>query len=389
MILLERFAAPSEPFAACSTQHVRSGPGSFAVETEILSAERMGELAAWWTSPPGRSPLYDSFAYARFRLLQQPPNATGGVALVRDGSEPIAALPFRFQRSLGGIPTCRLQTIGFGHASPAFPAAAEWPGRLARLRPEGRRVWTIEIESSVTEARRDRGRRSFARELSGKPGTIRLAGSWDDFVAAQPARLRKHLRSAVRQAERGGWALIDRSREGPAAVERTNELLDSYLNHKFQRAYGGRYRTALRDAALFEAFPPALVRAFALQRGDQVASMLYGVRWGDAFYLLRQGNDPAFFGELSEAASLTLRAALIQDLVGRGVRTLEVVGGTEGLWRTEAPTRAYAGWHVASGPRPVCQRLAGSILRRHRSPVVWRLRRAVGRLSPRLAAHGA
>jgi hypothetical protein len=249
------------------------------------------------------------------------------------------------------------------------------------------RLGTVRIERPAddTPAPASRGRlRSMGlAPTAPKPGLIALAPTWDEFLGNQSSRFRKHLRQYARHAANDGWVCVDETRAAANAIEEANRLNDRWQNHRHSGAYHGHYKAAQRDQHVPATFGDEL-RVFALRRGTETASIFYGVRFRDRFYLIRQGNNPEC---LSLSPSTTLRALAIQRLVPEGIRWLDVVGGTEGVWRTEPPQRVLAVFHGSGWLAGVRRALARAVLANKRSPSVTFVRRCLNRVAPALAAN--
>ncbi|MHB8633729.1 MAG: GNAT family N-acetyltransferase [Thermoplasmatota archaeon] len=342
-----------------------------------LRAKRWGE----WAAADPEATLFETPAYASYRLQALPSNYEGGIASIREGDEEVGFVPYVMQRSLAGLPSRRLATVGIGAHSPAT-TSGEVVGRAAEALAGWKPLASLRVESptlappmAVPRHYESRGQES----LDPKPGTIKLAEDWDGFLRAQSARFRHRVGNTYRRSVREGWSLVDRTGDGERAVATANDLNDSWQNHRYREAYKGRYRASQRDAGFALAFRDDGFRAYGLQRGDEVASVLYGVRHRETFYLFRQGNAQAF---LDVSPSMTLRAFVIERVMGEGVRTLEVVGGTEGHWKTEPPQRQALLFN-RRGWVPGLQRWAvQQVLSRKRSWGVGVVRRGLGRVAP-------
>ncbi|MHB8632732.1 MAG: GNAT family N-acetyltransferase [Thermoplasmatota archaeon] len=336
---------------------------------------------AWSAHPEAR--LYEQPDFVDHALSQLPFNYEGGVIEVFDGCVLAGLLPFKFQRILAGLPTRRLTTLSLPVVAPgqdavevmrAVGAAAMATKGVSTVELLGRRSWQGEARSAFRPA---------GFEEVGKPGTIPLAPSWEEFLSRQPRKFRRLLRYDLKKAAREGWELEEWSGTPERALDTTRDLYDRWQNVRYP-SYRGRFRSPPQDRRLPALFG-ADFRAFALCRGEEVASVLYGVAFRDTFYLLRQGNHPS---HLAVSPSTTLRSLAIPRLVEAGIGTLEAVGGTEGCWKAKPMPRVHHVYH-RSGLVSRLHRLAYRTLARHkRSRFTTAVRAKLMRIAPTWAGQG-
>jgi CelD/BcsL family acetyltransferase involved in cellulose biosynthesis len=175
------------------------------------------------------------------------------------------------------------------------------------------------------------------RSRPARGGALDLPGDFESYVGGLASRMRSKVRQALRRCEEGQveW-LVD-----PAALpEWTASLYD---------LHGRRWRAAGRDGSFVDArrrswyeqlLPAELAGgtlAFCrLVRGGATLALQLGLLRGTTYYQVQEGYDPALE---DERPGTQLRAAMVQELVARGVRRYDFM---EGFTRHKAEWGASA-----------------------------------------------
>jgi hypothetical protein len=361
------------------------------VTTSIHPPDVIDDLeSAWssWIRDAEATTLLDTPEYARFLLAEVPSNYDAGLVVARVGEDPVAIVPWRRQVNLLGVPTGAVFVSGRPPARPGYEECRiEASAALYELKPTPISV-QLDLPCDVALGMPSTGRWSMSEPRSVVSlCTMRLGPSWEGFVEVQSARFRRHLRYALKQVDKD-WVLDDVTHEAEWWVERANDMLEASINET--QGYGSRRLIHLyaRQRSIVPAFRGRGLRVFALRQGNHVASVMYGVRWRDEFYLIRQGNDLHPSGTLKESASLTMRAAAFRTLAGQGVRTVRVVGSTRG-WPVTVEHHASTTFE-RTGPATATRRGIVALLN---TVGKWRpvrvARSQITRIVPSLGRHAA
>ena len=278
-------------------------------------------LSSWWR------------AYGRGRPLR--------VLTLRARDELVGAVPLYLDRD-GPRRACRvLRFVGDGtfdsdylgvlctpeRAASVFARLIEW---LAASREwDALALCELSGDSTLPDvlAAAAGGAGWLARIEHGRCAVLDLPGSLDEFLRARQSRFRTRLRALLRRLDEEGLAF----EESCAPHELRGRLRSLFRLHQARwQAAGGPGVFGARDRRIFYAhFVPRFarngwLRLYSLRRGsDYLAHQLcFG---GDGVtYLLQEGfdtSDPAAsYGQM-------LRAAVVRDLIGRGERRYDFLGG--------------------------------------------------------------
>jgi peptidoglycan/xylan/chitin deacetylase (PgdA/CDA1 family)/CelD/BcsL family acetyltransferase involved in cellulose biosynthesis len=177
-----------------------------------------------------------------------------------------------------------------------------------------------------------------------------LPGTWDQYVAS----LRPRFRTAVRSALRNLTQL-------PGAIETLTDVrqLPEWLDGLFS-LHGERWHRVQQSGVFATSKKREYYRALSqtlLQNGwlyftrwrvqDAVLAYQFGFVYQGCYYQLQEGFDPA---SAHVAPGVTLRAAMIRDLIGAVIRKYDFLAGT-GRHKTDWGACPAEGVRLAFAPR--------------------------------------
>ena len=179
---------------------------------------------------------------------------------------------------------------------------------------------------------------------------VALPETWDSYERMLRPRFRTAVRACLRNLEQGVGAVECLSEES-----RTEEWLNDLFSLHAARWQQRQQPGAFADPAKRE-FYRRISRAF-LNRGwlhftrwrvhEVVLACQFGFVYQQTYHQLQEGFD-------SESAhvspGITLRAAMIRDLIGRGVRAYDFLGGV-GRHKADWGATAKLSWRYAFAPR--------------------------------------
>ncbi len=177
-----------------------------------------------------------------------------------------------------------------------------------------------------------------------------LPDTWDQYVASLRPRFRTAVRSALRNLT-----------ELPGAVETLTDAgqLPEWLDGLFS-LHGERWQKVQQSGVFATAKKREYYRALShtlLQNGwlyftrwrvqDAVLAYQFGFIYQGCYYQLQEGFDPA---SAHIAPGVTLRAAMIRDLIAAGIRKYDFLAGT-GRHKTDWGAQPVEGVRLAVAPR--------------------------------------
>ncbi len=237
------------------------------------------------------------------------------ILIARDGERLLGVLPMYLQVSrLGPLRLRRLRTLGAGgdtapddldallHPDCADRVASEFARQLLAPRAEWDAVTCPDLDPGAPFTRAliaaaEQAPRVLLRRNSRSIVCGPLPGKWDDYVHDLGAHRRKSLRRKLRKFESDGGAVVWHQ-----GAQEVDEAFDR-LAHLHRMRWAGRTAEHAFSSEEYLAFHRALMhvlddagalRLLELRMQGQAIAMRYGYRWGDTFYDLQSGFDPAF-----------------------------------------------------------------------------------------------
>lgn len=261
-----------------------------------------------------------------------------------DGQEPVALVPlYRDRVRWRGLPLRTLRLVGDGSGDgddldAIVRAGHEGAAARALLRLlDGRRDWDLlELHPvpagsaflmSLERAARRYGM-TMRRETYGCTYTP-LPGSWDDYLATLPSRLRSRVRSLLRRTVDSDDATLHRVTSA-AELDRGLDLLFELHQQRWQAAGGpGAFATAarrefFRDVA-FRALQHGWLRLYTLTVGEQPVAVQIGYAYDGVFLQVQEGFAPA---AAAASPGVALRAAVLRECIADGLHAYDNLLGT-------------------------------------------------------------
>lgn len=174
--------------------------------------------------------------------------------------------------------------------------------------------------------RRELDRRGLPLRASAEAaGTMDLPGDFEAYVGGLKKRMRSKLRQALRRAEE---ADLEWYTQGDDLEAWLDELWSLHTRRWNAAGRDGsfadqRRRAWYRDLVPIEAEAGTLALA-RLVRGGRTLAVQYGVLRGATYYQVQEGYDPELE---SERPGSQLRAAMLRELIARGVRRYDFMEG--------------------------------------------------------------
>jgi len=262
------------------------------------------------------------------------------VHAVRDGSgDLVALLPFKREPRTSRLALARAQFLGDGSFDSDYNDVPCRPGSeravaallidllarerglqavvLAMVRRDSRFLAALCAELAARDLP--------VRSRPAQGGALELPADFETYVASLGSRMRSKVRQALRRSEQGRveW-LVD-----AADLPRwTAELYD--LHGRRWRAAGrsGSFVDARRRSWYEQMLPAELaggtLALCRLVRGGATLALQLGLLRGATYYQVQEGYDPSLE---DERPGTQLRAAMVKDLVARGVRRYDFMEG--------------------------------------------------------------
>lgn len=194
------------------------------------------------------------------------------------------------------------------------------------------------------------GRRYYVDRTPVLCPTMMLPATWDEYVASLRPRFRTAVRSALRNLT-----------QFPGAIETLTDArqLPEWLDGLFS-LHGERWHSLQQSGVFATSKKRGYYRALSqtlLQNGwlyfsrwrvqDAVLAYQFGFVYHGCYYQLQEGFDPA---SAHIAPGVTLRAAMIRDLIATGIRKYDFLAGT-GRHKTDWGASPVEGVRLALAPR--------------------------------------
>ena len=237
------------------------------------------------------------------------------ILIARDGQRLVGVLPMYLQTSrFGPLRLRRVRTMGAGGDTAPddldpllHPDCAERvAGEFARVLLAPQAPWhavscpDLDPEAPFTRAvlsAAEQARRVFLRRTSRAIVCGPLPAKWDDYVNDLGAHRRKGLRRKLRKFESDGGAVVwhEGAAEVDAAFDRLARLHQMrWSGRTAEHAFSSDQYLAFHRALMHILDDAGALRLLELRLQGQAIAMRYGYRWGDTFFDLQSGFDPAF-----------------------------------------------------------------------------------------------
>lgn len=282
------------------------------------------------------------------------------IFVARDGQRLLGVLPmYEEMRTSGPFRLCRLRTVGSGgdtapddldallHPDYAQEIAAEFARRLTLPRTP----WNIVSCPDLTphapfamaflEASRTHSfallRRSERSIICGP-----LPDKWDKYLHDLGAHRRKGLRRKFRKFEADGGVVV--WHHGAEAVDAAFDNLARlhrmrWTGRTSEHAFSSEQYLAFHRALMHALDQQGALRLMELRIQGQPIAMRYGYRWGNTFFDLQSGFDPAFYeyspGELCISFC-------VERAIGEGCSAFDMLRGDyehkRAFFKTDRPS---------------------------------------------------
>jgi CelD/BcsL family acetyltransferase involved in cellulose biosynthesis len=201
--------------------------------------------------------------------------------------------------------------------------------------------------------------RGWTTYASSEPqSVVELPGSWEAYLKTLSSKERGKIGLRTRRLGKKYRVEIRRCLEESELESALEALFELHTRHWRLRGSPGSFQWPARRQFYRELAPLLLSRRWLefwlLELDGKVAAAQFALRQGDAAYSLQEGFDPA---HSSDSVGYVLRGHVLRDLIGRGVRRYDFLGGVDGSkLRWGARVGSYLGVEFA---RP---RTAASLL---------------------------
>lgn len=237
------------------------------------------------------------------------------ILIARDGKRLVGVLPMYLQSSRRGpLRLMRLRTIGSGgdtapddldallHPDHADRVAHEFTRLLLEQRAEWDTVSCPDLDPGAPFTRAfisaaEQSPRVFLRKSARAIVCGPLPGKWDEYVHELGAHRRKSLRRKLRKFEADGGTVVWHQgvQEVDAAFDRLAHLHRMrWAGRTAEHAFSSEEYLAFHRELMHMLDDEGALRLLELRVQGQAIAMRYGYRWGDTFYDLQSGFDPAF-----------------------------------------------------------------------------------------------
>lgn len=257
----------------------------------------------------------------------------------RDGDALIGLATFKHEPRRSRFALRRVQWLGDGSFDTDYQEAVHRPGEEARVaralldalsRERGADAVVLAMvpidapfRTSLAQELERRGLARRADDLAA--GAMDLPGSFDDYVGGLKKRMRSKVRQALRRADA---AEVQWYAPGTDLEPWLEELWTLHTRRWNAIGEAGsfadeRRRSWYRDLLPLESAAGTLALARLVNEGRTVA-VQYGLVRGETYYQVQEGYEPALE---SERPGSQLRAAMLRDLIERGVRRYDFMEG--------------------------------------------------------------
>lgn len=201
--------------------------------------------------------------------------------------------------------------------------------------------------------------RGWEAHVSRQPQTVvELPGSWEAYLKGLSSKERGKIGLRARRLEKKYPVRIRKVAEEAELAPALAALFDLHTKHWGLRSLPGSFQSPARRQFYHDLAPPLLARQrlefWLLELDGRIAAAQFALRHGDAVYSLQEGFDPEYS---SDSVGYVLRSHVLQDLIARGTRNYDFLGGVaDSKLRWGARVQSYLSVEFA---RP---RSAGSLL---------------------------
>ena len=196
--------------------------------------------------------------------------------------------------------------------------------------------------------------RGWKAHTSQRPQTVvELPGSWETYLKGLSSKERGKIGLRTRRLEKKYPVRIRKVAEEAELAPALAALFDLHTKHWRLRGLPGSFQSPARRQFYRDLAPLLLARQrlefWLLELDGRIAAAQFALRHGDAVYSLQEGFEPEYS---SDSVGYVLRGRVLQDLIDRGTRKYDFLGGVgESKLRWGARVQSYLSVEFA---RPRC-----------------------------------